>query len=47
MISFDASPIALAPPKLRVFTTKQRSSPSGRDIARLLVPAMAPLRAQF
>jgi hypothetical protein len=39
---FDASPIALEPPKLRVFTTKQRSGPSGREIARLLVPAMAP-----
>jgi hypothetical protein len=39
---FDASPIALAPPKLRVFTTKQRSRPSGREIARPLVPVMAP-----
>jgi hypothetical protein len=25
-----------------VFTTKQRSRPSGREIARLLVPARAP-----
>ena len=41
-MSFDASPIALAPLKLRVFTTKQRSRPSGREIARLLVPAIAP-----
>ena len=43
-MSFDASPIALAPPKLRVFTTKQRfeEDPSGRAIATLLVPAMAP-----
>ena len=41
-MSFDASPIALAPPKLRVLTTKQRSRPSGRAIATLLVPAIAP-----
>jgi hypothetical protein len=46
-MSLDVSPIALAPPKLRVLTTKQRSRPSGREIARLLVPAMPPLRAQF
>ena len=35
-MSFDASPIALAPPKLRVFTTKQRFEtvrPRDRDAA--------------
>jgi hypothetical protein len=34
LISFDASPIALAPPKLRVFTMKQRSSPFGIVLLR-------------